>query len=105
MADEHRFLAADNPTGEFQIIQPRDSGLEYSTSHFGDHFYIRTNADEATNFKLMKAPVEAPSKENWTDVLPHDENVFSQIWSCSKSILLPRSVRTDWFAFVYNLGR
>ena len=76
MADEHRFLAADNPTGEFQIIQPRERGLEYSTSHFGDHFYIRTNADEATNFKLMKAPVEAPSKENWTDVLPHDENVL-----------------------------
>ena len=76
MADEHRFLAADNPTGEFQIIQPRERGLEYSTSHFGDYFYIRTNADEATNFKLMKAPVEAPSKENWTDVLPHDENVL-----------------------------
>ena len=76
MADEHRFLAADNPTGAFQIIQPRERGLEYSTSHFGDHFYIRTNADEATNFKLMKAPVEAPSKENWTDVLPHDENVL-----------------------------
>lgn len=76
MADEHRFLAADNPTGAFQIIQPRERGLEYSTSHFGGHFYIRTNADEATNFKLMKAPVDAPSKENWTDVLPHDENVL-----------------------------
>lgn len=76
MSDEHRFLAADNPTGEFSIIQPRERGLEYSTSHFGDDFYIRTNADGATNFKLMKAPVEAPSKENWTDVLPHDENVL-----------------------------
>ena len=76
MADEHRFLAADNPTGAFQVIQPRERGLEYSTSHFGDHFYIRTNANEATNFKLMKAPVDAPSKENWTDVLPHDENVL-----------------------------
>ena len=76
MSDEHRFLAADNPTGEFSIIQPRERGLEYSTSHFGDDFYIRTNADGATNFKLMKAPVEAPSKENWTDVLPHDEKVL-----------------------------
>ena len=104
MADEHRFLAADNPTGEFQIIQPRERGLEYSTSHFGDHFYIRTNADEATNFKLMKAPVEAPSKENWTDVLPHDENVLFTDMGCLKSILLLRSVRTDWFASVYNLG-
>ena len=76
MSDEHRFLAADNPTGEFSIIQPRERGLEYSTSHFGDDFYIRTNADGATNFKLMKSPVSAPSKEHWTDVLPHDENVL-----------------------------
>ena len=76
VSDEHRFLAADNPTGEFQIIQPRERGLEYSTSHFGGHFYIRTNKDGATNFKLMKTLVEAPAKENWTDVLPHDENVL-----------------------------
>ena len=62
ISDEHRFLAADNPTGEFSIIQPRERGLEYSTSHFGDDFYIRTNADGATNFKLMKAPVAATSK-------------------------------------------
>ena len=76
ISDEHRFLAADNPTGEFSIIQPRERGLEYSTSHFGDDFYIRTNADGATNFKLMKAPVAATSKEHWTDVLPHDEHVL-----------------------------
>ena len=76
VSDEIRFLAADNPTGEFKIIQPRERGLEYSTSHFGDHFYIRTNKDGATNFKLMKTSVDAPSKENWRDVLPHDENVL-----------------------------
>ena len=76
MSDEIRYLAADNPTGEFKVIQPRERGLEYSTSHFGDSFYIRTNKDGATNFKLMKTPVDAPSKENWVDVLPHDENVL-----------------------------
>ncbi|MDA8820576.1 S9 family peptidase, partial [Schleiferiaceae bacterium] len=76
MSDEHRFLAADNPTGEFTIIQPRERGLEYSTSHFGDHFYIRTNAQNATNFKLVKTPVNATTKEHWIDVLAHDENVL-----------------------------
>ena len=76
MSDEHRFLAADNPTGEFTIIQPRERGLEYSTSHFGDHFYIRTNAQNATNFKLVKTPVNATTQEHWIDVLAHDENVL-----------------------------
>ena len=101
MADEHRFLAADNPTGEFQIIQPRERGLEYSTSHFGNHFYIRTNADEATNFKLMKAPVEAPSKENWTDVLPHDENVLFTDMELFEDYLVTEE-RSN--GFVSNLG-
>ncbi|HCP40562.1 MAG TPA: oligopeptidase B [Cryomorphaceae bacterium] len=88
MADEHRFLAADNPTGAFQVIQPRERGLEYSTSHFDDHFYIRTNADGATNFKLVKAPVESPSKENWTEVIAHDENILFSDMELFKNCLV-----------------
>ncbi len=76
MSDEHQFLAADNPTGAFTIIQPRERGLEYSTSHFGDHFYIRTNAQNATNFKLVKTPVTFPTKDNWVDVVAHNDSVL-----------------------------
>ena len=76
LSDEHRFIPADQPTADFQIIQPRERGLEYGVSHFGDHFYIRTNADEATNFKLMKAPVSNPGKANWEPVVDHREDVF-----------------------------
>jgi len=45
-------------------------------SHFGDHFYIVTNKDKATNFKLMKTPENATGKENWVDVIPHREEVL-----------------------------
>ena len=45
-------------------------------SHFGEHFYIRTNADGATNFKLVKAPVTTPSKAQWEDVIAHREEVY-----------------------------
>jgi oligopeptidase B len=45
-------------------------------SHFGDHFYIVTNKDKATNFKLMKTPEVATSKVNWVDVIPHREDVL-----------------------------
>jgi len=64
MAEEYRFLSANNPMGEFKVIQPRERGLEYSISHFGDYFYIKTNLD-AQNFRLMRTPVTNPSKENW----------------------------------------
>ena len=76
MSDEYRFIPANDPLAEFQIIQPRERGLEYGVSHFGEHFYIRTNADGATNFKLIKAPVASPSKENWEDVIAHREEVY-----------------------------
>lgn len=75
MADEYRVLDASNPTGEFKVIQPRERGLEYSISDFGDYFYIRTNLN-ATNFKLVKTPLNKTTKENWVDVIPHREDVY-----------------------------
>jgi oligopeptidase B len=76
LSDEHWFVPANDPTAPLQVIQQRERGLEYGVSHFGDHFYIRTNMDGATNFKLMKAPVNDPGKGNWSDVIPHREDVF-----------------------------
>ncbi len=76
LSDEYRFLSADNPDGEFKIIQPRVRELEYSVAHFNDSWFIRTNKDGATNFKIMKTPLLATTKENWVEVIPHREYVF-----------------------------
>ncbi|WP_299758617.1 S9 family peptidase [uncultured Pontibacter sp.] len=76
MAQEYRYLDADKPDGKFKVIQPRERGLEYSVDHFGDNFYIVTNKDGATNFKLMQTPVSKPGKENWKELLPHREDVL-----------------------------
>jgi oligopeptidase B len=75
MTTEERVLSADNPEGDFRIIQPRERGLEYSSFHFEDHFYILTNLD-AINFRLMKTPVDRTGKEYWEEVIPHREDVF-----------------------------
>lgn len=75
LTSEYRFLDANNPEGEFKIIQPRTRELEYSVDHFGNYFYIRTNLD-ALNFRLMKTPVTATEKENWEEVIPHREDVY-----------------------------
>ena len=71
LTTEYRFQDANKPEEDFKVFQPRVRGLEYSISHFEDDFYIVTNKDEATNFKLMKTPVEKTGKENWQDVIPH----------------------------------
>ena len=64
ISSEVRFVSADQPTAAFQILQARIPHLEYAADHYGDYFYIRTN-DQAQNFKLVKAPLANPGKENW----------------------------------------
>ena len=76
MTSEYRYLPSDKPTGKFKTIQKRQRGLEYSVAHFEDNFYISTNADNSTNFKLVKTPVASPNKKNWIDVLPHRDDVL-----------------------------
>lgn len=76
LTSEYRILDANNPKGEFKVFQPRERGLEYAISHFEDNWYILTNKDEATNFKVMKTPEDKTSKENWSDMIPHRNDVL-----------------------------
>jgi oligopeptidase B len=75
LSTEYRFLDADKPDGEFQVIQPRRPKLEYSVDHLDGHFYIRTNRD-AKNFKLVRAPIRSPGLDHWEEVVPHRADVF-----------------------------
>ncbi|GER59231.1 S9 family peptidase [Patiriisocius marinus] len=76
LTSEYQILSADTPKGEFKVFQPRTRGLEYDIAHYGDDFYIVTNKDKATNFKLMKTPDNKTGMENWKDVIPHRKDVF-----------------------------
>lgn len=88
LTTEYQILEADNPDGKFRIFQKRVRGLEYSINHYGDSFYIMTNADKATNFKLMKTLETATSKENWTEVVPHREDVLLEDIEIFKDFLV-----------------
>ncbi|WKW46795.1 S9 family peptidase [Myroides sp. JBRI-B21084] len=76
LTSEYQILEANNPNGKFSVFQKRTRGLEYSISHYNNHFYIVTNKDKATNFKLMITPETATTKENWTDLIPHRDDVL-----------------------------
>lgn len=71
---EDWYLDASHPDGDFKIIQPRQHEMEYSVEQHGDRFYILTN-DNAKNFKLMQAPINNPSKENWREVIPASDSI------------------------------
>lgn len=76
LTSEYRILKADNPLEEFQIFQPRERGLEYGISHYGNNWYVLTNKDKALNFKLMITPEDKTSKENWVDMISHRTDVL-----------------------------
>jgi oligopeptidase B len=75
LASEVRVLEANDPTGEFRVVEPRRRDHEYALDHFGDSFYIRTN-DQAKNFRLMKTPVGETGRTHWVEVIAHREDVY-----------------------------
>lgn len=88
LTTEYRILNSDNPDGEFEVFQKRVRGLEYSISHFEDSFYVLTNKDKATNFKLMKTPENKTGKKNWVDLIPHREDVLLEDIEIFKNYLV-----------------
>ncbi|WP_417360286.1 S9 family peptidase [Galbibacter sp.] len=88
LTTEFSFIDAEHPEQEPRIFQPRIRGLEYSISHYEDTFYILTNADGATNFKLMKTPVDNTSKEHWGEVIAHRPEVLLEDIDIFKNYLV-----------------
>lgn len=76
VSDEHHFLPSSDVHSPWRVLQPRTRDLEYAVEHFGDEFFIITNAHGATNFKLVKTPVKTPGIEHWQEVVPHQEEVL-----------------------------
>ncbi|MEQ8556834.1 MAG: S9 family peptidase [Henriciella sp.] len=65
------FFPADAETPEPKLVAPRKEDEEYSVSHWDGAFYILTNADGAVDFKVVKAPIDNPGRDNWEEVIPH----------------------------------
>ncbi|TBR09646.1 MAG: S9 family peptidase [Lysobacter sp.] len=75
VSDEMRCAPASNPD-TFTVLSPRERDVEYSADHYAGRWVIRTNADGATNFKLMTAPTAATSRAEWKEWIAHRDDVF-----------------------------
>jgi oligopeptidase B len=81
ITNEDHFLAIDDPFGPLTVVEPRVNGVEYETADDGENFVILTNADGATDFKVVVAPVDRPGKGNWVDLLPHRPGTrVNEVW-------------------------
>ena len=76
LSQEYRYIDASNPNGDFKLFDKRVDGLEYSISHFKNKWYILTNKDNATNFKLMVCDEKRTNKENWKEFIGHNDETL-----------------------------
>lgn len=76
LTTESRYIDASKPDSEFKVFEPRKVNHEYNIDHIGKEFFIRTNSDSSSNFRLMKTPDTKTTMENWTVVIPHRNDVL-----------------------------
>lgn len=77
LSTETRYLAADDPTGEFKVFLERQPTHEYSVNHLGDNFYIRSNED-AENFRLFSTSSSDLARKSWKELIEHRSDVLLQ---------------------------
>ena len=78
---ETRLIPASDPTAAPQVVEPRTPGLRYGVEHWPTpdqpgRFVIHTNADGATDYKLMWADAAAPGRPNWRGWIAHEPGRF-----------------------------
>ena len=74
---EARYLASDQPGGDFRVFLPREKKHRYDIDHREGLFYIRTNKN-AKNFQIMTAPESDPSPSHWRVFVAHQSDVLVQ---------------------------
>ena len=74
VTSEQHVLDANDPLGQFRVIEPRRQDHEYWGDHHGDRFFIVTN-DTGPNFRLVEAPIDNPGQDRWREVVPHRADV------------------------------
>ncbi|MCK7474783.1 MAG: hypothetical protein MZV49_17240 [Rhodopseudomonas palustris] len=54
-----------DPDAKPRLVAAREEGIQYSLGDRGDQLFILTNADDAIDFKIVLAPLDAPERANW----------------------------------------
>jgi oligopeptidase B len=69
------------PHAEPMLIAARETGIQYDVEHHPAFkgcaaLIIRTNADSAEDFKIVRTPLATPDRAHWRDLVPHRPGVY-----------------------------
>jgi oligopeptidase B len=73
---EQRLIDLADPDAPPRLVAAREEGVQYDVADRGDQLYILTNVDKAIDFKIVTAPLAAPERANWRDLIPYRAGVY-----------------------------
>ena len=59
-----------------RLVALRETGVRYSVDDRGDALFILTNQGGAIDFRLATAPLAAPDRANWRELIPHRPGIY-----------------------------
>ena len=69
-------IPASDPTATPVVAEPRREGVRYELDRWDGRWIVRTNADDAVDFKLAICDAAVPAREAWRDLVPHRSGRF-----------------------------
>ncbi|WP_422030755.1 S9 family peptidase [Reyranella sp.] len=73
---EEWLIDLSSPDPEPRLIAPREKGVRYSVADRGDELFILTNEGGAIDFRIATAPLAAPERSNWRELVPHRPGTY-----------------------------
>jgi oligopeptidase B len=74
ITSEVHVIPASHPGADPRVVQPRTQGVEYGVEHHSGTFILLTN-DGAENFRVVATPADDPSRQKWSELIPHRAEV------------------------------
>jgi oligopeptidase B len=65
-----------DPDATPKLVAKREDGVQYEVEDRGEELFILTNADGAIDFRIVTAPLSAPQRTNWRDLIAYRPGVY-----------------------------
>ena len=87
---------------KYRIFEPLKQGLKYNLYHHQGIFYILTNKDDSTNWKIMKCSI---NNNVWSDFIPYNPNVYiSDIQLFKNNLVFESKVNGNIYINIYDFA-
>ena len=73
---EQWLIDLSSPDATPRLVAPREKGVRYSVADRGDELFILTNEGDAIDFRVATAPLAAPGRANWRELVPHRPGTY-----------------------------